>query len=92
MLLRFRWANRPLMLFRSHQSIFQANNAFQDEEDQLKNKFFKRLEVDETPLTPQKLVEYLDRFVIGQGKAKKAVACAFRNRWRRRDLSEDYKQ
>lgn len=42
-------------------------------------------------LTPHKLVEYLDRFVIGQGEAKKAIACAFRNRWRRKDLPEHIK-
>lgn len=33
------------------------------------------------------MVEYLDKYVIGQGDAKKAIACAFRNRWRRKDLT-----
>jgi ATP-dependent HslUV protease ATP-binding subunit HslU len=42
-------------------------------------------------LTPKKIVEELDRFIIGQNKAKKAVAIALRNRWRRQKLSSDIK-
>jgi ATP-dependent HslUV protease ATP-binding subunit HslU len=42
-------------------------------------------------LTPKKIVEQLDRFIIGQDKAKKAVAIALRNRWRRQRLSPDLK-
>ncbi len=42
-------------------------------------------------LTPRKIVEELDRYIIGQGKAKKAVAIALRNRWRRQLLSDDLK-
>src|SRR4030067_2049725 len=38
-------------------------------------------------LTPKKIVEQLDKYVIGQQKAKKAVAIALRNRWRRLQLS-----
>lgn len=40
-------------------------------------------------LTPKKIVQELDRFVIGQDKAKRAVAIALRNRWRRQRLSDD---
>src|SRR5271169_3721205 len=40
-------------------------------------------------LTPRRIVEELDRYIIGQHKAKKAVAIALRNRWRRQRLSED---
>ncbi len=40
-------------------------------------------------LTPRKIVEELDKFIIGQHNAKKAVAIALRNRWRRQRLSED---
>jgi ATP-dependent HslUV protease ATP-binding subunit HslU len=40
-------------------------------------------------LTPKKIVEELDKYVIGQGSAKKAVAIALRNRWRRQLLSDD---
>jgi len=40
-------------------------------------------------LTPRKVVEELDKFIIGQDKAKRAVAIALRNRWRRQRLSDD---
>jgi ATP-dependent HslUV protease ATP-binding subunit HslU len=40
-------------------------------------------------LTPRRIVEELDRYIIGQHKAKKAVAIALRNRWRRQRLSAD---
>jgi len=39
-----------------------------------------------TPLTPREIVLELDRFIIGQEKAKKAVAIALRNRWRRQQV------
>ncbi len=35
-------------------------------------------------LSPREIVSELDRFVVGQNKAKKAVAVALRNRWRDR--------
>jgi ATP-dependent HslUV protease ATP-binding subunit HslU len=40
-------------------------------------------------LTPRKIVEALDKFIIGQDKAKRAVAIALRNRWRRQRLSHE---
>ncbi len=40
-------------------------------------------------LTPKRIVEELDRYVIGQGDAKRAVAIALRNRWRRQQLPEE---
>lgn len=40
-------------------------------------------------LTPRKIVDELDKFIIGQRKAKKAVAIAMRNRWRRQKLSPE---
>ncbi len=40
----------------------------------------------EDPLTPKKIVEELDKFIIGQGAAKKAVAVALRNRLRQQAL------
>ncbi|HPP74946.1 MAG TPA: ATP-dependent protease ATPase subunit HslU [Armatimonadota bacterium] len=45
--------------------------------------------VDADSLTPKKIVEELDKYIIGQNKAKKAVAVALRNRYRRRQLSDD---
>ena len=42
-------------------------------------------------LTPRKIVEELDKYIIGQDKAKKAVAIAMRNRWRRLRLSPELK-
>jgi ATP-dependent HslUV protease ATP-binding subunit HslU len=42
-------------------------------------------------LTPRKIVEELDKFIIGQHNAKKAVAIALRNRWRRQLISDDLK-
>lgn len=42
-------------------------------------------------LTPKKIVEELDKYIIGQDKAKKAVAIAMRNRWRRQHLPADLK-
>lgn len=40
-------------------------------------------------LTPRQIVEELDKYVIGQANAKRAVAIALRTRWRRQKLSED---
>lgn len=42
-------------------------------------------------LTPRKIVEELNKYIIGQDNAKKAVAIALRNRWRRQRLSPDLK-
>jgi ATP-dependent HslUV protease ATP-binding subunit HslU len=39
--------------------------------------------------TPRKIVEELDKFIVGQKDAKKAVAIALRNRWRRQHLTSD---
>ncbi|HEY1556417.1 MAG TPA: ATP-dependent protease ATPase subunit HslU [Kofleriaceae bacterium] len=43
----------------------------------------------ETPLTPAKIVDELDRYVVGQREAKRAVAVALRNRWRRQQVPGD---
>ena len=42
-----------------------------------------------TDLTPREIVSELDRFIIGQTDAKRAVAVALRNRWRRKRLGDD---
>ena len=44
-----------------------------------------------TSLSPREIVSELDRFVVGQNKAKRAVAIALRNRWRRQALEDDMK-
>jgi ATP-dependent HslUV protease ATP-binding subunit HslU len=47
--------------------------------------------MDVEELTPRKIVEELDKFIIGQKEAKRAVAIAMRNRYRRERLPEDLK-
>ncbi len=43
-------------------------------------------------LTPREIVEHLDRHIVGQANAKKAVAVAIRNRWRRQQLDEEMRK
>ena len=45
--------------------------------------------MNEIELTPKQIVAELDKYIVGQGEAKKSVAIALRNRWRRKRLSED---
>jgi len=45
-----------------------------------------------TDLTPREIVSELDRFIIGQNDAKRAVAVALRNRWRRKQLGDDLRE
>ena len=42
-----------------------------------------------TNYSPREIVSELDRFIIGQKDAKRAVAIALRNRWRRQQLDDD---
>ncbi len=42
-----------------------------------------------TNFTPREIVAELDKYIIGQGKAKKAVAIALRNRWRRQQIPKE---
>ncbi|MBT4739130.1 MAG: ATP-dependent protease ATPase subunit HslU [Rhodospirillaceae bacterium] len=44
-----------------------------------------------TSFSPREIVSELDRFIIGQGDAKRAVAIALRNRWRRQQLTDALK-
>ncbi|MFO7898060.1 MAG: ATP-dependent protease ATPase subunit HslU [Planctomycetota bacterium] len=43
-------------------------------------------------LTPRRIVAELDRYIVGQDKAKRAVAIAIRNRWRRQQLGPEIRQ
>ncbi len=45
-----------------------------------------------TELTPREVVRELDKYVIGQDAAKKSVAIALRNRWRRQQVAEDLRE
>ena len=46
----------------------------------------------ESSFSPREIVSELDKFIIGQNKAKKAVAVALRNRWRRKQLDDSLKE
>src|ERR1700742_1050102 len=46
-------------------------------------------ESDAGALTPREIVSELDRFIVGQGEAQRAVAIALRNRWRRQQLEPE---
>src|SRR5207237_5039200 len=43
-------------------------------------------------MTPRQIVEELDRYIVGQDAAKRAVAVAIRNRWRRQQLAPDLRK
>jgi len=45
-----------------------------------------------TSFTPREIVSELDRFIVGQDDAKRAVAIALRNRWRRQQLDEELRE
>jgi len=49
----------------------------------------KKIMTSLSKLTPVKIVENLDNYIIGQDKAKKAVAIALRNRWRRQQVPDN---
>src|SRR5437764_12611167 len=44
------------------------------------------------PMTPEEIVSELDKHIIGQDDAKRAVAIALRNRWRRQQVPEPLRQ
>src|ERR1700688_2197777 len=45
-----------------------------------------------TSFSPREIVSELDRFIVGQNDAKRAVAIALRNRWRRQQLTADLRE
>ena len=56
-----------------------------------KDKVAKEKSTIDNSLSPREIVSELDRFVVGQNKAKRSVAIALRNRWRRQALEDDMK-
>ena len=52
----------------------------------------KKVESEVSALSPREIVSELDRYVIGQNEAKKAVAVALRNRWRRQALTDEMRE
>jgi ATP-dependent HslUV protease ATP-binding subunit HslU len=56
-----------------------------------KGKVAKEKNTIANSLSPREIVSELDRFVVGQNKAKRAVAIALRNRWRRQALEDNMK-
>ncbi|WP_372089466.1 ATP-dependent protease ATPase subunit HslU [Tistrella mobilis] len=48
--------------------------------------------MDTPAFTPREIVSELDRYIVGQGQAKRAVAVALRNRWRRQQLPEGLRE
>lgn len=63
-----------------------------DKEKQMSREEILELLVQETDLTPKRIVEELDKYIIGQGEAKRAIAIAIRNRWRRLNLDPALQQ
>lgn len=50
------------------------------------------MDIQDQELTPKQIVQELDKYIIGQDKAKKSVAIALRNRWRRQQIDEELRE
>ncbi len=50
------------------------------------------MEITEKSLIPSEIVNFLDRYIVGQNDAKRSVAIALRNRWRRMQVPEDLQE
>ncbi len=58
----------------------------------MRNKKNKNIQYEIKSLTPSEIVKELDKYIIGQDAAKKAVAIALRNRWRRQQVKENLRE
>jgi ATP-dependent HslUV protease ATP-binding subunit HslU len=50
------------------------------------------MDIKNEELTPKQIVQELDKYIIGQDKAKKSVAIALRNRWRRQQVQDELRE
>ena len=64
---------------------YSISAALDEDDDNTNNELQKNLR-------PTQIVEELNKYVVGQADAKRAVAIALRNRWRRRQLPEDLRK
>ncbi len=48
--------------------------------------------MNDYPMTPREIVSELDRYIVGQNAAKRSVAIALRNRWRRQQVPEELRE
>ncbi len=61
-------------------------------DDTVKKNFAKEISIEKKNYTPKEIVKEIDRYIIGQTAAKKAVALALRNRWRRQRVPDNLRE
>ena len=61
-------------------------------DDTVNKNFVNKTIKEKESYTPKEIVKELDRYIIGQNEAKKAVALALRNRWRRQRVPDELKE
>ncbi len=68
------------------------NIVLSEEQKEVITAFVRKESIPGEPLTPREIVFELDKYIIGQDAAKKAVAIALRNRWRRQRVLTDLRE